>query len=117
MSKDINIEKYENIQPLKNYPLLKSIKVLSTGKSYLKPYLFDVEVSLVSQNHDDELLLLFQEVFNIKITPTQGSFSDIFVDIMNISEAQIQDATYFVSGDEGYTFSFYCKSFIFYRGT
>ena len=114
MNTDINIEGYSDIKQCKNYPLLKSIKVIRVGKVQ-NPYAYDVEVILASKN-DDELLLLFQEVFNIKINPIDGIF-DSDIAIMNISKAQIENATYFVSGNEDEIFSFHCKSFIFYKGT
>ena len=103
---------YSDIEQCKNYPLLKSIKVIRISEDQ-NPYTYDVEVILTSKN-DDELLLLFQEVFNIKINPIDGIF-DSCIDIIDVKEAQIENATYFVSADEDETFSFYCKSFIFYK--
>ena len=111
---NIDIKEYIDIEQGKNYPLFKSIRV-KKNSNFQKYSFYEIEVILASKN-DDELILLFQEAFNIKINPIDGVY-DSYVDIIDVSAEQVENATYFVSGNEDEEFSFYCKSFIFYKGT
>jgi len=112
MSIDVNIKSYIEIDQRKNYPLFKSITVKNES-NFEKFYPYEVEVVLLSENND-KLILLFQGVFNIKINPT-SAISNIYIDIMNVSKMQIENAIYYISADEEETFSFHCKSFIVYK--
>ena len=110
---NIDIKEYSDIEQSKHYPLFKSISV-KKNSNFQKYSFYEIEIILASKNNDDELILLFQEAFNIKINPIDGVY-DSYVDIIDVSSEQVENATCFVSGNEDELFSFYCKSFIFYK--
>jgi len=110
MNTDINIQQYNEVKQYENYPMLKLIVI--KNRIIFSRHFYDVEIILSSKNND-EVLFLFQEVFDIKINPIDGIF-DTYLDITNISNMQIENAVYSILGNEEELFSFYCKSFIFY---
>jgi len=105
---DIKIEEYLKIKQFRNYPFLKSINI--KRKIGYRLCLYDIEIILSSEN-DDNVLLICQEVSNIKINYLEGFFS-LYVDIENIIDKQIENSSYHILEKEEDAFSFYCKSFI-----